>query len=113
MGVSVKRWVPVRALVGTQGHQAGHQKKEKLVELATAGEFGQVLHWAMKTRRCQAAEVSQWEVLKEAGELNTEAGQSTASALRGQRRGQKIHLARACRSRDLSIWAVDFTLKKP
>lgn len=45
--------------MGIQGHQAGHQKHEKLRELVIAGEFGQVLRWVMKMRRCQTAEVPQ------------------------------------------------------
>lgn len=57
--LTAKRWIPVRVLVGIQGHQAGHQKHEKLCELVIAGEFGQVLRWVMKMRRCQTAEVPQ------------------------------------------------------
>lgn len=42
-----------------QGHQAGHQKNEKLVELVIAEEIGQVLCCVMKMRGCQTAGVSQ------------------------------------------------------
>lgn len=59
MYISIKRWIPVRALVGMQDHQAGYQKNEKLVELVIAGEFGQVLHTVVKMKRCQTAKVSQ------------------------------------------------------
>lgn len=92
-------------------------RKNNSVKLVIAGEFGQVLCWLSKMRRCQTAEVSQqkcWRKL-ENWKLNTEVWpcvvQSKANALKAHRCWQKTrHTCGYC-SCDLWIWGMEFILK--
>lgn len=55
----MKKLIPVRAL-GKHAESPGRtSEKNNSVKLVIAGEFGQVLSWVTKVRRCQTAEVSQ------------------------------------------------------
>lgn len=85
--------------------------------MVIAGEFGQVLFWVTKMRRCQTAEVPQqkcWRKL-ENWKLNTEVWpcvvQSKASTLKRHHCWQKIHHTCGCHSCDLWKWVLDFILK--
>lgn len=115
--MSMKKLIPVRAL-GKHAESPGRtSEKNNSVKLVIAGEFGQVLSWVTKVRRCQTAEVSQqkcWRKL-ENWKLNTEVWpcvvQSKANALKAHRCWQKTHHTCGCCSCDLWIWGMDFILK--
>lgn len=91
--------------------------KNNSVELVIAGEFGQVLCWVTKMRRCQIAEVSQqkWWRKLENWKFNTEVWpcvvQRKANALKTHHCWQKTHHTYGCCSCDLWIWGMDFIWK--